>query len=316
MQAPRITPAAYRRLTLVAALLLAFIIVTGGAVRVTGSGLGCPDWPTCDNSRVVAPLEFHAMVEFVNRTITGLVSLAVILAVLGAVFRAPRRRDLTWLSIGLVAGVIAQILLGGLTVLWELKPQIVMAHFLVSLVLLANAVVLHYRAGWPDDGPVRRVVPGELVGMGRLVVAAAGLAAFLGTVVTGSGPHGGDPDVERLRFDVPDVARAHGAGVVLFLAVTLLTLWRLRKAGAPPGLLRAGEVLLAVSVAQAAVGYTQYFTGVPVVLVAVHIGGAAAVWAAAVRFLAGFSTKVAAAPPATSSQAAPVLPASEGLSRT
>lgn len=316
MQAPRITPAAYRRLTLVAALLLAFIIVTGGAVRLTGSGLGCPDWPTCDDSRVVAPLEFHAMVEFVNRTITGFVSVAVILAVLGAVFRSPRRRDLTWLAVGLVAGVIAQILLGGLTVLWELKPQIVMAHFLVSLVLLANAVVLHYRAGWPDDGPVRRVVPGELVGMGRLVLAAAGLAAFLGTVVTGSGPHGGDPDVERLRFDVPDVARAHGASVVLFLAVTLLTLWRLRKAGAPRALLRAGEVLLAVSVAQAVVGYTQYFTGVPVVLVAVHIAGAAAVWAAAVRFLAGFSTRVAAGSPAPAAQPAAVHPAREGLSRT
>jgi len=315
MQPPRITPAAYRRLTLVAALLLAFIIVTGGAVRVTGSGLGCPDWPTCDNSRVVAPLEFHAMVEFVNRTITGLVSLAVILAVLGAVFRTPRRRDLTWLSVGLVAGVVAQILLGGLTVLWELKPQIVMAHFLVSLVLLANAVVLHYRAGWPDDGLVRTVVPRPLVGMGRLVVAAAGLAAFLGTVVTGSGPHGGDPDVERLRFDVPDVTRAHGAGVVLFLSVTLTTLWRLRKAGAPPALLRAGEVLLAVSAAQAVVGYAQYFTGVPVLLVAIHIAGAASVWAAAVRFLAGFSTRVPATTPAAAFPPPASAPAEEGLSR-
>lgn len=316
MQAPRITPAGYRKLTLAAAALLAFIIVTGGAVRVTGSGLGCPDWPTCDDSRVVAPLEFHAMVEFVNRTITGLVSLAVILAVLGALLRTPRRRDLTWLSVGLVGGVVAQILLGGLTVLLELKPQIVMAHFLVSLVLLANAVVLHYRAGWPDDGAVRRVAPAELVGMGRLVVGAAGLAAFLGTVVTGSGPHGGDPDVERLRFDVPDVARAHGASVVLFLVVTLVTLWRLRKAGAPPALLRAGEVLLAVSVAQAAVGYTQYFTGVPVLLVAVHIAGAAAVWAAAVRFLAGFSARVGSTAPApTTPSPADVRPASEGLSR-
>ncbi|HEX6596096.1 MAG TPA: COX15/CtaA family protein, partial [Acidimicrobiales bacterium] len=109
MQAPRITPAAYRRLTLVAAIAVGFIIVTGGAVRVTGSGLGCPDWPTCDDSRVVAPLEYHAMVEFVNRTITGLVSIAVILAVLGALFRTPKRRDLTWLSLGLIGGVLAQI---------------------------------------------------------------------------------------------------------------------------------------------------------------------------------------------------------------
>ena len=316
MQAPRISPPAYRRLTLVAALAVGFIIVTGGAVRVTGSGLGCPDWPTCDNSRVVAPLEYHAMVEFVNRTITGLVSIAVILAVLGALVRTPRRRDLTWLSLGLVGGVLAQIVLGGLTVLFELKPQFVMAHFLVSLVLLADAVVLHYRAGWPDEGPVRQVAPREVVGMGRLVVAAAGLAVFLGTVVTGSGPHGGDPDVERLRFDVPDVARAHGASVVLFLVVTLVTLWRLRKVGAPPALLRAGEVLLAVSAAQAVVGYTQYFTGVPVLLVGIHIAGAAAVWAAAIRFLAGFSVRAGgAAPDSTALPAAEVRPTSGGLSR-
>ncbi|MGH9226354.1 MAG: COX15/CtaA family protein [Acidimicrobiales bacterium] len=297
MQPPRLSPRAFRRLTLLAALAVAFIIVTGGAVRLTGSGLGCPDWPTCDNERIVAPIEYHAMVEFVNRTITGLVSVAVILAVLGSLLRQPRRRDLTWLSLGLVGGVVGQIILGGLTVLFELKPQFVMAHFLLSMVLLANAVVLHHRAGQPDgdfDGEgvvVRRVVPVDLVRMGWIVVVAAGLAVFLGTVVTGSGPHGGDPDVERLPLAVPDAARAHGAGVVLFLAVTVVTLLRLRKAGAPASLLRAGEVLLAVSVAQAGVGYAQYFTGVPVLLVGIHIAGAAAVWGAAVRFRLAFTVR-------------------------
>jgi cytochrome c oxidase assembly protein subunit 15 len=289
MQAPRLTPATYRRVTWVAALAVGFIIVTGGAVRLTGSGLGCPDWPTCESHRVVAPLEYHAMVEFVNRTITGIVSVAVILAVLGALVREPRRRDLTWLSLGLVGGVVAQIVLGGLTVLFELKPGFVMAHFLLSLVLLADAVVLHHRAGRPDAGTARPVVPRDLVLMGRLVVIAAGLSVFLGTVVTGSGPHGGDPDVERLPFAVRDVARAHGASVMLFIAIILITLWRLQKAGAPPSLMRTGEVLVAVAVAQAAVGYVQYFTGVPVLLVGVHIAGAAAVWAASVRFLLGFS---------------------------
>ncbi|MDQ4096685.1 MAG: COX15/CtaA family protein [Actinomycetota bacterium] len=290
MQAPRLTPAAYRRITLIAALAVGFIIVTGGAVRLTGSGLGCPDWPTCENDRVVAPLEYHAMVEFVNRSITGIVSVAVIVAVLGALVRQPRRRDLTWLSLGLVGGVVAQIVLGGLTVLFELRPQFVMAHFLVSMVILADAVVLHYRAALPDDRPVRPVVPADLRRMGSLVVFAAGAAIFLGTVVTGSGPHGGDPEVERLPFLVPDVARAHGASVILFLFVTLVTLWRLRQAGAPASLLRAGEALLAVSVAQAAIGYAQYLTGVPVLLVGIHIAGAAMVFAAAVRFRLGFST--------------------------
>jgi cytochrome c oxidase assembly protein subunit 15 len=280
MRVTHLSPVAFRRLTLIAALAVAFIIVTGGAVRITGSGLGCPDWPTCDNQRVVAPLEYHAMVEFVNRMITGLVSVAVIVAVLGALVRRPRRRDLTWLSLGLVAGVVAQIVLGGLTVLFKLKP---------GFALLADAVVLHHRAAQPDGARSRPAVSADLRLMGRLVLVAAGLAVLLGTIVTGSGPHGGDPNVERLPFAVPDVARFHGLAVILFIAITLVTLWRLQRAGAPGSLMRAGEALVAVAAAQAAVGYAQYFTGVPVLLVGIHIAGAALVWAAAVRFLLGFS---------------------------
>ena len=288
MRRPTISPPAYRRITLVALLALVFIIVTGAAVRLTGSGLGCPDWPTCAENRVVAPWEYHAMVEFVNRIITGLVSVAVILAVLGSLLRVPKRRDLVRLSLGLVGGVLAQIVLGGLTVLFELRPGFVMAHFLLSMVLLANAVVLHHRAGRPD-GPTRPAVGGDLVALGRLGIAAAALTVFLGTVVTSSGPHGGDENAERLPFLLPDVARLHGTAVMLFLAVVLVTLWRLWKAGAPPELMRRGEVLLAVLVAQAALGYLQYFTGVPAVLVGFHILGAAAVWVAVLRFHLGFS---------------------------
>jgi heme a synthase len=324
MRLPRLSPAAYRRITLVAALALAFIIVTGGAVRLTGSGLGCPDWPTCARDRVVAPWEYHAMVEFVNRTITGLVSVAVILAVLGSLVRQPRRRDLTWLSLGLVAGVIGQIVLGGITVLFHLWPPLVMGHFVLSMAILADAVVLHHRAGWPDApsplhsstqpaaapgaGPppagtpparppsIRPVVPRPLLLLGRLVLIATALAILLGTVVTGTGPHGGDADVDRLPFFLPDVARLHGISVVLLLVLVLVTLWRLRTDGAPPALLRRGELLLGVLVAQAAVGYTQYFTGVPVLLVGVHIAGATAVWAMTIHFLLGFTVPAAVRP--------------------
>jgi cytochrome c oxidase assembly protein subunit 15 len=136
------------------------------------------------------------------------------------------------------------------------------------------------------------VVGRELRLMGRLVVVSAGLAVFLGTVVTGSGPHGGDEKVARLPFLLPDVARLHGISVMVLLALVLATLWRLRRDGAPEALLRRGELLLVVLVAQAAVGYVQYFTGVPVLLVGVHIAGATAVWAAAVHFLLGFVTPV------------------------
>ena len=280
-------------------MALAFIIVSGAAVRLTGSGLGCPDWPTCADNRVVAPLEYHAMVEFVNRTVTGLVSVAVILAVLGSLRRTPRRRDLTWLSFGLVAGVVGQIVLGGLTVLFELRPGFVMAHFLLSMVILADAVVLHDRAGRPDAGdgsgpaPARGWVADRDLGrLGGLVVVAAGLVLFLGTVVTSSGPHGGDENAERLQFALPDVARFHGASVVLFLGLTLVTLWRLRAAKAPAAVLRRGEVVLAVSVAQAAIGYIQYFNGVPALLVGFHVAGAAVVWVASLRFLLAFTADV------------------------
>ena len=304
-----VSPSAYRRVTALAIAALAFIVVTGGAVRLTGSGLGCPDWPTCAEERLVAPWEYHAMVEFVNRTITGLVSVAVMLAVLGSVYRRPRRRDLVWLSLGLVAGVIAQIVLGGFTVRYELKPQFVMAHFLLSMVLLANAVVLHHRTG-REEPPVRdRSEAGrELTLLGRVMVAAAVLVLFLGTVVTASGPHGGDPEAERLSFFVPDVARLHGIAVMLFLGVTLFAVLRVAK-GAPggPAALRRGEVLLAVLVGQAGIGYLQYFTGVPALLVGVHIAGATAVWVATLRFHVVLADPSSAGGEATASTASEVV---------
>ncbi|MDQ6910232.1 MAG: heme A synthase, partial [Actinomycetota bacterium] len=203
----------------------------------------------------------------------------------------------TLLSLGLVAGVLAQIVLGGLTVIFELKPPFVMAHMIVSLAILGCGVVLYQRAGEPDAGARPRVVGDDLATMGKLVIIAAGVVIFLGTIVTSTGPHGGDDKAERLPFLLTDVARAHGIGVMLFLALTLVTLWRLRRARAPAALLHRGEILLFVSVAQGTLGYVQYFTGVPPLLVGFHIAGAAATWAATVWFLLGFSKKV---PPSVS----------------
>ena len=134
------SPSAYRRLTLLAALALAVIIVTGALVRLTGSGLGCPDWPQCNETRFVDVSSTHGAIEQVNRLFTGLVAVAVVLAVLGSLVRRPRRRDLLWLSIGLVAGVIGQIVLGGVTVLTDLHPASVQAHFVLSIVILTDAV--------------------------------------------------------------------------------------------------------------------------------------------------------------------------------
>ncbi len=296
MQLPRCSPRTYQRITLLALVLLSVIVVTGGAVRLTGSGLGCTDWPTCEQDRLVAPLEYHAMVEFVNRMFTGLLSVAVILAVLGSLVRTPRRRDLTWWSLGLVAGMVGQIVLGGITVLVDLSPPFVMAHFLLSIVIIWNAVVLHHLAGQPPT-PARPSVSPEVRWMGRLMVGAAALAIMLGTVVTGAGPHGGDADVERLDLVVGDVVRFHGASVVLFGLITLTTLWMLRQRDElRADILRRGEILLVVLVAQAAVGYAQYFTGVPVGLVAIHLLGSVCVWIAVLVFELGLHTHPADVP--------------------
>ena len=297
MERFRLTPRAYQRVTLAALVALAFIVVTGAAVRLTASGLGCPNWPTCDDGRIVAPLEYHAMVEFVNRTVTGLVSVAVMLAVLGSLARRPRRHDLTLLSFGLVAGVIGQIVLGGLVVLFHLYPPLVMGHFVLSMLLLLDATVLHHRAGLPDEGVDRPAVGVEHVVLGRLLVASASVAILLGTVVTGSGPHAGSHDgelVERLPFDVADVARLHSLSVLLFVGVTLFLARSLRLAGVAPSLQQRVRVLLGVLLAQAAVGYAQYFTGVPALLVGIHVLGAVAVWIATLRVVLGMKVRAAA----------------------
>lgn len=304
-----ISPAGYRRVTFLALLALGFIVVTGGAVRVTGSGLGCPDWPTCAEGRIVAPLEYHALVEFVNRMVTGTVSIMVIVAVLAALRRRPYRRDLVWLAGGLVLGVIGQIVLGGLVVLFHLYPPLVMGHFVLSMVLVANAVVLHHRAAWPDGldgapaGGGGRVAPGDsgLRSLSSGLVAWAALVLFLGTVVTGSGPHAGSNEgqfVERLPFVVRDVARLHGFAVWILLALALSSVWRAYRDRASADVLRRGSVLLAVLCAQGAIGYIQYFNDVPAPLVAVHIAGATALWVAVLRFRLGLvrPAEIAAAP--------------------
>ena len=303
----RLSPRAYRRVTLVALVLLSAIIVSGGAVRVTGSGLGCPDWPTCADGKL-APQLFeesagHATIEYVNRLVTGLVSAVVIVAVLGSLARVPRRRDLTWLSCGLVAGVLGQIVLGGITVLTDLHPVAVQSHFLLSLVIVACAVTLHWRAGREPDGagaaaPVPRVVRD----LSRLTIGLLLAAILAGTVLTGTGPHGGDPEAQRFALDPREVAQVHGVLVELFTAALLLTLVMGWRRGVPLLALRRGTVAVGVAIAQSALGYTQYFTGVPALLVGLHIFGATAVWIAVLRWHLG----IGEADPAVAREAAPV----------
>ena len=301
MRVPHLSTEAYRRITLVAAILLAIIIVTGGAVRLTDSGLGCPSWPNCSAGRLTphSASDYNAMVEFVNRMFTGLVSIAVIVAVLGSLVRTPRRRDLVWLSLGLVVGVFAQAVLGGLTVLFELKPQFVMAHFLLSILLLTNAIWLYSRAGVSDDGTESRaIVTPRVIALSRVLVGVAAVVLVTGTVVTGAGPHSGGgrkDDVTRLDLSIPEVARLHGTVVMIFLGLVLVTFWLVWRDRAPQAVRTRLTVLLVVLVAQAGVGYAQYFNDIPPLLVGIHIAGATAVWSAVVWFALGCWERVAPA---------------------
>lgn len=291
MRVPHLSPLAYRRITIVAAVLLAIIIVTGAAVRLTSSGLGCPVGVSCPNSQLQAhgPASEHATIEHVNRLFTGLVSVAVILAVLGSLVRIPRRRDLVWLSWGLVGGVFAQAILGQLTVAFDLRPPFVMAHFLLSILLLTDALVLVRRAGQPD-GPAHAIVSRSTVTLGRVLVGLATLVLFAGTVVTGAGPHSGggkQDDVARLDLKIETAARVHSALVWIFLAAALVMVWMLRRDRAPQGMQQRVTVLLVLLVAQGAIGYVQYFNDIPAFLVGIHVAGAAAVWSATVMLLLG-----------------------------
>jgi cytochrome c oxidase assembly protein subunit 15 len=235
------------------------------------------------------------MVEFVNRTVTGLVSLAVVIAVLGSLIRSPRRRDLVLLSLGLVVGVIVQIILGKLVVEKLLSPTWVMSHFLVSMLLLANALVLCRRAAQPDDAFRRPAVPlasPAVVWMSRVLVVVATVVVVTGTVVTGSGPHSGDvPGIAqratRLDFYIPDVARIHGTSAMVLLALVLVTLALVYRTRAPRPVVNRLTVLLVVLVAQAGVGYAQYFNDIPALLVGIHVAGATALWAATLWFALG-----------------------------
>lgn len=274
-----LSPARYRAITIVALLALMAIIVTGAAVRLTGSGMGCEDWPGCRSGQFIDVSSKHAAIEQINRMITGAVSVAVIGAVLGSVLRVPRRRDLIVLSLGLVAGLVGQIVLGGITVLVHLHPASVQGHMLLSLVIVAVAVVLVHRAGQPDDGELVRLVSPEIGRHLRVVAAITALAIVTGTVVTGAGPHAGDEDARRFGIAIATAARVHSGAVITAVAAMLLLAWRLRRR--PVERAALGEWIsgwVFVAALQGAVGYIQYLNEVPPLLVGAHVLLATVLW--------------------------------------
>ncbi|MGY2066660.1 COX15/CtaA family protein [Blastococcus sp. SYSU DS0619] len=283
------SPATVSRLAFANLVANGLIVVTGGAVRLTGSGLGCPTFPTCTEDSLVTTPEMgvRGVIEFGNRTLTFLLA-AIALAVLVAVWRSPRR-DLRPLAVLLFLGIPAQAGLGGITVLTGLNPWTVAAHFLISMALVAVATVLWLRSREPGVG--RPLVRRPLALLVRGLAAVSALTLVLGTLVTGSGPHSGDvddndvPTGDRMGFDLELISQLHADAVFLLVGLTIALLVALHATDAPGRIRRAARDLLIIELAQGVIGYVQYFTGLPIVLVLLHMLGAVLIAAFTARLV-------------------------------
>jgi cytochrome c oxidase assembly protein subunit 15 len=275
------SPTLLRRLAVASVVVNIGIVVTGGAVRLTRSGLGCPTWPRCVGGSLVprSKLGINGVIEFSNRTLTFVVALTL----LATLLVAWRQRRQTGLALLALAGIPAQALLGGLVVLTDLNPWLVAAHFLLSAAIIAVTFLFWWRVA---DRASAGVPPAA-----RLLTFALGAATVLvlvaGTVVTGAGPHAGDVKngaVKRIDLPIVGLAQLHADLVMVLIGLTIGVL-AVAYALRVPGLRRAATVLLAVELGQGVIGYTQYFLHVPPLLVGLHMFGACLVWVAALWVL-------------------------------
>ncbi len=256
------------------------IVVTGGAVRLTGSGLGCPDWPHCtDGSLATTPaMGLHGAIEFGNRLLTfvlGAVAAATLLAILRTLHSRRPRRDLVLPAGVLLSGVPAQAVIGGITVWTDLNPWVVMLHFMCSAGLVGVATVLVRRSERPLGVVPPRLGSPWLERLALATLVAAGGVVYLGTVVTASGPHAGDPDARRTGLDLATVTHLHADAVFLLLGLSVGLYAASRALGSPGRLARAAAALLVVEGVQGLVGVTQYRLELPELLVGLHMLGAA-----------------------------------------
>ena len=288
------TPVSMRRLALAGVIADTVIMSTGAAVRLSASGLGCPDWPQCSAADVVASKNagqtlLNTWIEFGNRLLNfPLVIIAALIFIAAWRFRPDgrRRRDLVWLGAAQPLGVVAQAVIGGIVVLTKLSPAAVSVHFLVSAAVVAAAVALHMRcaaladaAGMPETTPVRR----DLRVMSAALVAVTCLMLTAGTVVTGTGPLAGDAGVPRYPLPLEGVTQFHADIGWLLAGLSIALVLVLRLSAAPRRAVMAGWIVLAALGSQGVIGYIQYFTHLPAGLVWVHVTGSVLVWIAVLR---------------------------------
>jgi heme a synthase len=268
------------------------IVVTGGAVRLTGSGLGCPTWPRCTQESFVphGELGMHAAIEFGNRMMTFVLAAVAVATWVAAMRARPRRRSVRALATGLALGIPGQALIGGVTVLTDLNPWVVSLHLMLSMAMIALAVLLVRLVGEGAPRAVRRAAP-SVRRLAAAVVPVTFVVLYLGTVVTGAGPHAGHLEatdlegnqvfVVRNGLDAQVVSHVHAAFVYLLVALTVAALLAAYRTRAPRDVRTAALVLLAVELGQASVGFAQYLRDLPVLLVGVHLLGAALLTASA-----------------------------------
>jgi cytochrome c oxidase assembly protein subunit 15 len=283
------SPVTLRRLAAASVVANVVIVVSGGAVRLTGSGLGCPTWPSCtDNSLTPTPAySFHGIIEFTNRQLTFVLCIIVFATLVSAILARRERR----LAALLAASIPAQAVLGGVTVLTHLNPWAVASHFLLSMGIIAVAFVLWWslRDSQPLAGSqaAAKAEPVALWHSSQVLLAITALVLAIGTVVTGSGPHAGSTKHSgRIHLSPRSVTQLHADSVMLLIGLTIGVVVLAAAAGASPAAQRAARVLLIVELAQGLIGFVQYFTGVPAVLVGFHMFGACLVWLAALRLAA------------------------------
>jgi cytochrome c oxidase assembly protein subunit 15 len=268
-----------RRLALASLIANIALVVTGAAVRLTSSGLGCPTWPRCtDDSYVTTPeMGVYGVIEFGNRMLgiaLGLIALATFVA---ALLLKPRRRSLIWLSLAAGLGIPGQGVIGGITVLTDLNPWVVGLHFLLSMALIAVTFALCKRTR-EGDRPRRSLVPAPIPALARLTAVVSAAVIVLGVIVTGSGPHAGDADARRNGLDPATISQAHADVVFLLIGLSVGLWFALRAVKAPRPAIRAAGTLVAIELGQGLIGFVQYFTNLPVILVGAHVLGACLVW--------------------------------------
>lgn len=259
------------------------IVITGGIVRITGSGLGCPTWPECaPGSYTPSPEQLedplHIWIEFGNRLLTFVLGIAALAALFYSLRIIPNLR-IRLLALGQVLGIVGQAILGGITVLTGLHPTTVAAHLLLSIILISGALSLRQRV----YGRIPRSFETQTLtkSLSKALVALGFVVIVMGTIVTGTGPHAGDDASVRFDFDIRTVAWLHADLVIAFLGLSLATLIAVRLGEREPArsvLLRKIYLLLGISLSQGGIGYLQYFTGVPELLVIAHLIGAVSVW--------------------------------------